>query len=620
MQKLTKTFPYGVDNITVFILLLLFPFQGISQISFIETANANAIEHLLGESGIGAGVSFYDFNNDGLDDLSLATEYGKTVSFYLNTGSAFQKIEPLVDNIENIKQILWADFDNDGDADLYLAAYGGINRLYKNLGSTQAVEVRTAFEDITRVSGLPEIPHFGYGAVWGDYNRDGWLDLYYASRGSIGFGDAENRNRLFKNNADGSFTEVTESSNAADPQKIPFCSLFLDYNNDNWPDIYTANDKLTGNTLLRNLKNGSFTDVSQATGAGIHINAMCVNAADVNKDGWTDIYVTNTPSGNRFLLNKGARETSSELGFKEQAEALGIGFYGNGWGSNFLDADNDGDLDLYVSGSIGGSDAISSVFYENMEDQYFEIPSIEGFRKDTTHSFSNAIGDFNNDGLTDIMVNNNPPYQFHLWENTSSKDNNWVKIKLEGVLSNRDGIGTKIESYCGALYQSRYTHCGFGFLGQNSSQVSIGLASYESIDSLIITWPSGHLDKYYDSPVNQLHYLKEGASTNGEILVDEEVSIKDRLLPTATKEIKADIGIILSPNPGFNRLLIESKKSIKKIAFFDLRGVQQLSQQFEAKKTLSFSQNTQHWPSGLYLIKIWTEDKFRVLKWVKSYN
>ena len=216
-------------------------------------------------------------------------------------------------------------------------------------------------------------------------------------------------NHLFKNNADGTFTEVTELAEMGNKERVPFASTFLDYNNDMWPDIYTANDKLTFNTLYENVGNGRFFDASEVTNSDARMNAMCVNAADVNQDGWVDIYITNTHIGGYFLENSGPRPTVTDITFTNRAEELGIAYKnGNGWSSTFFDADNDGDLDLYMCGKSSDPSVKGVHFYENIDKEYFEIIT-EGFEKDTFFSFSNAYGDYNMDGKLDIIVQNNEP-------------------------------------------------------------------------------------------------------------------------------------------------------------------------------------------------------------------
>jgi hypothetical protein len=550
---------------------------------------------------VGAGISAADFNNDGLDDLTLASVAGEFISFYTNDGKNFRKIEPLVSNTDEVKQILWVDFDNDSDKDLYISIYGGYNRLYENVGNLELV-------DITLKSGLSSDLHKGYGAIFGDYNRDGWLDLYYSSRDYDNIFSEKNTNKLFKNNADGTFTDITAESGAADIGKIPFCSIFFDYNNDDWPDIFTANDKLSRNSLFENYQ-GSFIDISNVANVDYRMNAMCSMAGDVNKDGFLDLYITNTPIGNKFLIN-----SSDDDGYRiysDQTLEYGVLFEGNGWASNFFDADNDSDLDLYVSGSWVGSDRVSSTFYEYM-DESFVIPNVSEFVGDTVSSFTNAVGDFNNDGLLDIIVHNNDPFPFYLWENNSPNSNNWIKLKLEGVLSNRDGIGSRIEYFSNDDQQIRYTHCGSGFLGQNSSVIHFGTEGNASVDLLRILWASGHIDEYRDLEANNKYHFKEGQSTNGVISVADDVNIVPRSLSTSVVDEYHSDEILLFPNPVKDFLQLDSKIEISNIEIINSEG-KLIKSIFEFTPVLDVSDLS----SGHYVLKAGTRKGTVLKQWVK---
>ena len=589
------------------LFIILLPHLVTAQISFQEVAAAKNVQHNIKKGSIGAGVSVYDFNKDGLDDLTLATEKGQLIGFYLNTGTAFEKIPALVNNIEEVKQILWADFDNDGDADLFVTSFWGQNFLYQNEGNLQLV-------DITQSSGLSLEKHATYGACWGDFNRDGWLDLLYNEHNYAG--RPTGGNHLYQNNADGTFTEVTEIARMGNDNRVPFASAFLDYNNDQWPDIYTANDKLTANTLYENTRNGHFFDASRSTQCDVRMNAMCVNAADINQDGWVDIYVTNTHVGGQFFHNNGPTESILDITFENRAVEMGIAYeHGNGWGSTFFDADNDGDLDLYMCGNSNNPIVKGVHFYENIEKTHFEIIT-EGFEKDTFNSFSNAIADFDQDGMLDILVQNNDPAPFYLWENQTANDNHWVKIELEGVLSNRDAIGARIETYADELYQSNFTYCGFGFLGQNTHQQHVGLRQHSKIDSVIITWPSGHIDRLYDLTTNQLYPITEGATTSGQILVAADVSILPRPVITSLENMLFSNTLQIVPNPATKVLHIQTDFNLSKATILSLAGqvLKQYNLAGQASHTLSIDDLEQ----GLYLLKIQDNNgNFLVQKWVK---
>ncbi|MDH3649030.1 MAG: FG-GAP-like repeat-containing protein [Saprospiraceae bacterium] len=514
-----------------------------TQPNFVESADEWNLDHTYGVGSPGGGVSIFDFNQDGWDDLTLATGLDSLLHFYQNNNGHLERIPPLIDNRCEQKQVLWADYDNDGDQDLMVACYGDVNRLYVNLGELQLV-------DMTEEAHLPLDSFLTYGANFADINRDGWLDLYFAERRGPSAAD-ENRNRLFLHNRDGTFTEVHEDSGIGDPMKKPFCSTFFDYNNDRWPDLYTANDKLTINTLLKNQADRTFADVSIGTGTNLSMNAMCVTIGDYDNDGWQDIYVTNTQEGGRLFHNLGSNSEFESVTFDEVATSKGVDFLGGiGWGSVFLDAENDGDLDLYVSGSLVGSDKQSAAFFENLNGESFE--RIEGgFAGDTVQSYSSAYGDLDNNGFIDIIVSNHAPFQSHLWLNSSSKGN-WIKIDLEGVLSNRNAIGTKLEIFDGSKYQMRYIHCGSGFLGQNTGSEIFGLDKTLRIDSLLVTWPSGHQDRLVLLDANQRIQIIEGSTTNGIIHVDPDIDdiTTQSEYPQATRKIN------IYPNPVTDRITV----------------------------------------------------------------
>jgi len=501
---------------------VLLPFISWTQIHFENQAEQLGIRTLKTEFSIGNGVSFVDFDQDGWDDLTIGTPRGKFIDFYKNEGGRFKRIFPLVTHRDEAKQINWVDFDNDGDLDLFVASYAGPNRLYENIGDLQ-------FEDITEAAGLPMHDEYTYGAVWGDYDRDGWLDLYFGTHKDV---NPDKYNKLFRNQGDKTFQDVSTTTNTSDLNKVPFCSGFIDVNNDMWPDLYTANDKLTYNTLLFNTGQGNFFSVGDLTGADLRMNGMCVNMGDFNNDGWQDIYVTNTPAGNKLLRNDGLQPGLDIPSFTEIGTSAGVGYFGHSWASNFLDADNDGDLDLYVSGTMKIADLgnRTSVFYENQGNGQFTAP-VAGMAGDSARSYVNVIGDANQDGYPDIAVQNNPPNFHHCWIN-SGGNNRWLKLKLEGVKSNRDAVGARIEVFADTLYQLRYRNCGNGFMGQNTKTLIFGCDRYEQVDSVLITWPTGHIDRFYQLATNQLYHFQEGASTNGQIEVAPEVNLTISQLPT----------------------------------------------------------------------------------------
>lgn len=483
--------------------------DSLSAQSYTDAASSLGIDHFYGDGPNAGGVSFVDFDQDGLDDLSIAGDAGDASSFYHNTGNGFQKITlPGVnDRNQAAKHILWLDYDNDGDLDLYITYFYAVNKLYENQGDL-------SFVDITEAAGLSTEALPSLGASWVDYDRDGFLDLYILDR-RVDEPNQDASNRLYRNLGNGAFTEMTLSAQVADSAKYPFCSTFFDFDMDGWQDVFIAQDLNPYNTLLRNNGDGSFSDWSVRTGAHLpEVAGMGIAVGDCDLNGLLDLYVTNTPKGgSKLLLNNGH-------GFDEEAQRYGVGFHGFGWSNQFLDYDNDLDMDLYVSGAYVGAEEISSVFYANDNAGAFYTPEDIGFVGDTVESYSNALGDFNNDGYPDIaVVNRHAPTQ--LWHN-SGGDLHWLKISLEGSLSNRDGIGSLIEVWMDGVKYLRPTHCGIGFMGQNSQHQLIGMGTHESADSVCINWPSGHRDVLYSIDANQSLHIVEGSTRNWQPVLQVE--------------------------------------------------------------------------------------------------
>jgi hypothetical protein len=401
------------------------------------------------------------------------------------------------------------------------------------------------FTDITVSSGISTATMQSWGSAWGDYNNDGYLDLFLSNR------DAANGlqpNILYKNNGNNTFTNVSNSAGISSSNHLSFCASFFDYNNDGWQDIYIANDRFTtSNILYKNNGNGTFTDVSASSGSDITIDAMSTTIGDYNNDGWLDIYVTNTSSGNFFLKNNGD-ET-----FTNVATTNGTLFESIAWGAVFLDADNDTDLDLYVSGMRDGTNGqLPSAFYENSGSGSFTIPPNAGFANDTAESFSNAIGDVNNDGLPDISVVNKEPRDNFLWMNTNTEGNNWLKVTLEGTTSNRMGIGSRIEISINGKKQNRYTINGEGYTSQNSGAEFFGLGSNTIIDYVKVTWLSGVEDILYNVSANQKLHIIESSTLS---VVNNDIE-----------------NISLFPNPSKGVIKITTNLSSYKVSLFNVFG------------------------------------------------
>ncbi|PNQ72680.1 hypothetical protein C1T31_11090 [Hanstruepera neustonica] len=572
-------------RICIFIIVVLVNWQVSSQILFSNEANNLGLDNLdLGVTFAGNGVSFVDFNNDGWDDLSFSSGHDIAIKFFENDNGIFVESNwNLPDFRYQTKSLFWVDIENDGDKDLYIVSNtSNGNKLFVN-------ENNGNFVDITLSSGLPIGNLESYSASWGDYNNDGFLDVFICNRGEGVFAP----NRLYKNNGDTTFQDVSTSAGISNTSNFTFCSAFFDYNNDGWQDIYEVNDKdYIPNKLYKNNGDNTFSDVSIVSNTNISIDAMTATIGDYNNDGWFDIYVTNTQSGNVLLKNNG------DGTFDDVAVLTGTAFYSIGWGAVFLDADNDRDLDLYVSGELDGTvgSYLSSAFYLNNGDQTFTIPSGIGFENDTGNSFSNAIGDIDNDGYPDIVVSNSNNQQPFLWKNETENDNNWLKINLEGVVSNRDGVGSRIEISINGQQYYRYTLSGEGYLSQNSNTEFFGLGTNTQVDYIKVTWLSGMVDYFESVSANQHITILEGSN------------------PLSVSEFYSKPQLFIT-NPVSEFLHIKCTDILKEIKFYNLSGSLLKEINWNSKQ---LSVDISNFSDGVYVLKLVLEDNTVVKRIIKE--
>ncbi|MDA9328304.1 FG-GAP-like repeat-containing protein [Flavobacteriaceae bacterium] len=567
-----------------FIFFLFFSNILYSQIAFEDVASYIGVDYSYGDSEYGGGVSFADFNNDGWDDITYASEDGAQVYFFKNNNGVFNLVTLNgISNTYKTKQVIWIDYDNDGDKDLFATAIEGINQFYRNDGDM-------SFTNISSTIGFFQTDLFTYGASFGDIDNDGDLDAFISNRTNT---EENQRNYLYRND-EGIYIDITQSSgipiqdeDGNENSQLSFCTIFFDYNKDGFQDIYLANDKIDNiNRLYKNLGDGTFEDVSVASGSGIAVNAMTTTLGDYNNDGWFDIYITNTQSsqagnGNVLLMN------NADGTFTNVAEETGTTFNSFAWGAVFLDTDNDTLLDLYVSGGFDGSigSFLSAAFYHQQNDGTFVIPQNIGFENDTRKSYSNAIGDINNDGKPDIIVCNDTENNF-LWENKTVNENNWLKVKLEGVISNRDGIGNTIEISIDGQSQYRYTLAGEGYLSQNSFYEFFGTGTAIEIDYIKVTWTAtGIIETITNIDVNQAIIIKEGSGI------------------LSNTDIQTDNLFSMYPNPSNNgifKLSISDNERVS-LQIFDLSG-RLVTKKDDLRNNDEI--DVSHYHKGIYIAKI----------------
>jgi hypothetical protein len=466
---------------------------------FQEVAFSKGVYHNYGEMGFfGGGVSFVDFDGDGWDDISFTSTQGAPIYIYRNVGGTFlPMLPPGTSNNQETKCLLWVDFDNDGHKDLFVTSYFGTNRLYRSNGDL-------TYTDITLIAGLPLLSEPTFGATVADFNNDGWLDLYVANR------PLENEypscNHLYVNNQNGTFQEITWDAGVADSLKGPLLTGALDLDMDGFQDLMVPQDKFYGNTVFKNNGDLTFEDVSAASGANFYMDAMSMAIGDFDNDYDLDVYITNTLQSNVLMENLGNWQ------FTNSAASHGLGFFGMSWGANFFDFDNDLDLDLYVSGENhdGLNPGFSRLFVN--ENFGFNSNNVIFLPGDAMRSFGNAVGDFNNDGYPDLVTVNGFFGHSHLWQNNGGS-NHWVKIDLQGVISNRDAIGSLLEFYVDGVKYIRTTHSSISYNSQNSNAVLFGMGNNPVLDSVHVRWPSGLVTKHYNLQGNQRHLIIEDFAT-----------------------------------------------------------------------------------------------------------
>jgi len=480
-----------------------------SHAQFIDRAQEYGIVHNFGELGFGSGISLVDINGDGRDDLTLGTGLGVPLAVYFQTDSGFVPAdEPsLLDITQAVRGLNWVDYDNDGDKDLFITYFtytsGGGMSLY-NQDSGQYTEV-------TFSAGLDTDAAPLYGSTWADYDSDGFLDLYVCKyyTGDLG------QNYLYHNNGDGTFNEVTSSLGVSDSEGFSFNSVFFDMDMDGDMDLFTSNDRSSENRIYENNETQTFQDVSAIMDMNVAMNSMGAELGDFDNDHDLDLYVTNTIGnfqghvGNALFRNDSAD-------FEWLPGSLAGDDVGTFWGCNFVDYDFDRDLDLFTVNSVRDTGGSSIYFYINDGSGTFSEYLGTEFDMGTGHHFASAQGDLNSDGYLDLVVADGYQGTSQIWIGPTT-ENHWIKVHLEGTLSNKDAIGTIIEAWSNGQKRIDQTTCTSSHLAQDSFNYPFGLGTSTQADSVIIKWPSGIINKVYTIPCEQTINIIENAD---EVILD----------------------------------------------------------------------------------------------------
>lgn len=447
-----------------------------------------AINNYQNELPWATGISTYDINHDGWDDITAATsQHG--VAIYLNNHGNFEYIDAL-ENIEgNLKTIYWADYDNDADADLLIIRYTH-PILLRNEGNW-------IFTDVT--SALPIAmysPHM-QSACWADYNNDGWLDLYINNY----YLNNDITNWLFHNNGDGTFTEVAAIVGVDNGSKPTYQSNWIDYDHDGDQDLYVTNDRDAGNQLYINEGNGYFSPDSSVI-SNLFMDAMGVQWHDHDYDGDFDLYVSNEIEASVLIENRQGL-------FVDVTDSLQVGCPNHvSWGVVWTDPENDGLDDLCIVHKDLNN---ITCHYQRNTDLTYWLNSTSVLSQEPLPSYCLVTGDFNNDGQEDLVQNTVSPQSLLVWIANPSPHNS-ITIGLRGSESNYDGIGAIIHVHSGGKQRMKQITCGESYYGQASQYEIFGLGEDSIIDSIIVNWPSGWTDQLYSVEPNQNLMIVEGAS------------------------------------------------------------------------------------------------------------
>jgi enediyne biosynthesis protein E4 len=516
---------------------------------------------------MGSGAAWGDYDNDGNLDLYAVNIAGPLTTpperlavspahnaLYHNRGDGnFDEVAQQAGvNFRGTGQAAaWGDYDNDGNLDLATTSYGE-NILYHNRGNG-------TFENVSDATGISDATGFWSGASWGDYDRDGDLDLYICGyvqyRQNPAHQTAQTRqynilipaslnpstykperNLLYRNAGDGSFAEVAANAGVANPTGRSLSATWSDLDDDGWLDLYVAND-LSDNVLYHNTGDGTFTDISHQAWVADYRGAMGLAVGDWDEDGDQDLFVSHwIAQENAFYSNMRADYREAELApgqiglrFMDVADQMGLGQIALdyiGWGTAFLDYDGDGRQDLIVAnGSTFQQEddptrliPMRPLLFWNRDERegFFEVGQVGG--EPFTRSFVGrglAVGDYDGDGDPDAFILANGGKGI-LLRNDRANRHSWLKLHLRGTTTNSHGLGARVRAVANGRSYHREVGAGSSYLSQHAAgELLFGLGDATRIDSLKITWLGGPTQILTDLPVNRTLRIEEGTQWAG---------------------------------------------------------------------------------------------------------
>jgi hypothetical protein len=505
----------------------------------------------------GSGVALLDYDNDGWLDIYLLN--GSTVAamkgkepapramlFHNNQDGTFTDVSEKA-GVANERWgfgVAVADYDNDGWPDIFVANYGK-NRLYHNNRDG-------TFTDVAEKAGVA-LGGWSTGPTWGDYDRDGLLDLFVpgyvkydldhpvvAGKGGLPAGACQYRgvdifcgplgligeqDHLFHNNGDGTFSDVSVKAGVSDPQgRYGFASVFVDLDDDGWPDLVVANDSVP-NYLYRNRHDGTFEDISFASGFAVNEDgraqsSMGIGIGDYNRDGRADLFITTFSDDYKTLYRNDGDGSVTDVTFKAGLGMPTIPFLS--WGAGFLDFDNDGLLDIFIAnGHVypvadktdwGTTWAQRPLLFRNLGGKKFqEVPPATGSGlADVITARGAAFGDLFNDGHIDVVLNNIDATPT-LLRNAVNNGNHWITLKLVGgPKSPRDAIGAKVFLTTNGIRQRADIFSGGSYGSSSDPRVHFGLGTTTKADKIEVFWPDGLREDVPIPGVDRIFTVVEG--------------------------------------------------------------------------------------------------------------
>ena len=505
----------------------------------------------------GSGVALLDYDNDGWLDIyllngsTLAAFKGnepapRAMLFHNNHDGTFTDVTEKA-GVANERWgfgVAVGDYDNDGWPDIYVANYGK-NRLYHNNHDG-------TFTDVAEKAGVT-LGGWSSGPTWGDYDHDGWLDLFVpgyvkfdadhppiAGQGTIppnfcqfrGIavmcgprGLPGEKDHLFHNNGDGTFTDVSVKAGVSDPDGYyGLASVFVDVDDDGWVDLVVANDS-TPNYLYRNRHNGTFEELGYASGFALSEDgreqaSMAIAVGDYNRDGKVDLFTTTFSDDYKTLYRNDGGGNFSDVTYQAGLADPTVPFLS--WGAGFLDFDNDGLLDIFIAnGHVypevdkqdwGTTWAERPQLFRNLDGAKFkEVPPATGSGlADVITARGAAFGDLFNDGHIDVVINNIDSTPT-LLRNVVKNGNHWLTLRLiGGPRSPHDAIGAKVFLTTGGIRQRADVFSGGSYSSSSDPRVHFGLGAATRVDKLEIHWPSGLKQQVTVPRVDQIVTVEEG--------------------------------------------------------------------------------------------------------------